>query len=101
MKCHDPNLHYAGVFDRMIYEKIKFYPAAKTKRGELFLKTIVNAAYGKSEYMLQKDVYYNFLFLCRPDEMNMIYRLSDEKKNKLYEYLKKLYNLDDNLDEIE
>lgn len=51
--------------------------------------------------MLQKDVYYNFLFLCRPDEMNMIYRLSDEKKNKLYEYLKKLYNLDDNLDEIE
>lgn len=79
----------------------KDYPAAKTKRGELFLKTIVNAAYGKSEYMLQKDVYYNFLFLCRPDEMNMIYRLSDEKKNKLYEYLKKLYNLDDNLDEIE
>lgn len=51
--------------------------------------------------MLQKDVYYNFLFLCRPDEMNMIYRLSDEKKNKLYEYLKKLYNLDDNLDKIE
>lgn len=101
LKCHDPNLHYTGVFDRMIYEKIKFYPAAKTKRGELFLKTIVNAAYGKSEYMLQKDVYYNFLFLCRPDEMNMIYRLSDEKKNKLYEYLKKLYNLDDNLDEIE
>ena len=47
-----------------------------------------NAVY---EYMLQKDVYYNFLFLCRPDEMNMIYRLSDEKKNKLYEYLKKLY----------
>lgn len=33
--------------------------------------------------------------------MNMIYRLSDEKKNKLHEYLKKLYNLDDNLDEIE
>lgn len=27
--------------------------------------------------------------------MNMIYRLSDEKKNKLYEYLKKLYNLDE------
>ena len=101
MKCHDPNLHYTGVFNRLIYEKIKFYPAAKTKRGELFLKTIVNAAYGKSEYMLQKDVYYNFLFLCRPDEMNMIYRLSDEKKNKLYEYLKKLYNLDDNLDKIE
>lgn len=37
LKCHDPNLHYTGVFDRMIYEKIKFYPAAKTKRGELLL----------------------------------------------------------------
>ena len=24
LKCHDLNLHYAGVFDRMIHEKIKF-----------------------------------------------------------------------------
>lgn len=54
LKCHDPNLHYAGVFDRMIYEKIKFYPAAKTKRGELFLKTIVNAAYGKVNICFKK-----------------------------------------------
>ena len=77
-------------------KKNKVLPRSKNKAW----RTVVNASYGEIEYMLQKDVYYNFLFLCRPDEMNMIYRLSDEKKNKLHEYLKKLYNLDENLDEM-
>ena len=99
LDCHRSNLNYTGIFSRMIYEKIKFYPIGKTKSGKLFLKIGVKRAFGKSKYMLPKDVYLDFLFLCKPDEMKNLLKISEDEKSELHNYLKQLCHLDDNLEE--
>lgn len=42
---------------------------------------------------------YGFLFLCKPDEMKNLLKISEDEKSELHNYLKQLYHLDNNLEE--
>lgn len=59
---HNSKLHYTGVFSRLMYHKIKFYPISKSVFGKIFLRTIVRIKHRKMNICCHKKNFSNFFF---------------------------------------
>lgn len=84
---HNSKLHYTGVFSRLIYHKIKFYPVSKSAFGKLFLKTVVRMKYCKNEYLLPQREFLKLLLLNGSEDIKRIFNTSDEQINEACRYL--------------
>lgn len=76
---HNSKLHYIGVFSRLIYHKIKFYPVSKSAFGKLFLKTVVRMKYRKNECLLPQRKFLKLLLLNGSEDIKRIFSISDEQ----------------------
>lgn len=84
---HNSKLHYTGVFSRLIYHKIKFYPVSKSAFGKLFLKTVVRMKYRKNECLLPQREFLKLLLLNGSEDIKRIFSISDEQISNACNYL--------------
>lgn len=75
---HNSKLHYIGVFSRLMYHKIKFYPISKSVFGKIFLRTIVRMKYRKNEYLLPQKEFLKLFLLNGAEDIKRIFNASDE-----------------------
>lgn len=84
---HNSKLHYTGVFSRLMYHKIKFYPISKSVLGKIFLRTIVRIKYRKNECLLPQKEFLRLFLLNGAEDIKRIFNTSDEQINEACRYL--------------
>lgn len=84
---HNSKLHYTGVFSRLMYHKIKFYPISKSVFGKIFLRTIVRMKYRKNECLLPQKEFLKLFLLHGSEDIKRIFNASNEQINEACRYL--------------